>query len=135
MTQSSPTTGLGFHHISITTHKMDESLDFYQNVLGMSIAADLQLGERRLVQLNIGDGALVEVCDPTPETKDAASAPLPLNHFGLSTDDLDGTLARVRAAGLRVTIEPRDLNAGSMHGRLAFIEGPNGESIEFMELH
>lgn len=125
--------GLGFHHISITTHKMDESLDFYQDVLGMQIAKETMIGERRLVQLDIGDGLLVELSDPTPETRDLSPAPKPFNHLGFVTEDLAGAVERVRAAGYPITVEPRTISAGPIQAQLAFVQGPNGESIEFMQ--
>jgi catechol 2,3-dioxygenase-like lactoylglutathione lyase family enzyme len=125
--------GLGFHHISITTHKMEESLSFYQEVLGMQIAAETMIGERRLLQLNIGDGRLVELSDPTPEIKTLSPAPLPLNHLGFVTDDLIGAVERVRAAGYPITVEPRAISSGPIQAQLAFVQGPNGESIEFMQ--
>jgi catechol 2,3-dioxygenase-like lactoylglutathione lyase family enzyme len=126
--------GLGFHHISITTLKMQESLAFYKDVLGMQIAKETMIGERRLVQLDIGDGLLVELTDPTPETSTLSPALVPLNHIGFVTDDLNAAVERVRAAGYPITVEPKELSSGPIQAKLAFVQGPNGESIEFMQL-
>ncbi len=130
--QNTKIAGCGFHHISITTHKMAESLRFYCDVLGMPIEKDMMIGERRLVQLTIGDGTLVELSDPTAENKTLAPSPLPLNHFGLVVDDLKAAVECVRAAGYPITVEPRQMT-GSIEAWLAFVKGPNGESIEFMQ--
>jgi catechol 2,3-dioxygenase-like lactoylglutathione lyase family enzyme len=123
--------GLAFHHISITTKKMDETLHFYRDLLGMPIEKEMLIGERRLFQLNIGDGLLVEISDPTPENRDAASTPIPLNHIGFVTDNLIETVEKVRSAGYPVTVEPRPMSGS---GSMSFVKGPNGESIEFMQL-
>ena len=74
---------------------------------------------------------LVEISDPTPENKNVESTPVPLNHIGLITADLVATVEKVRAAGYPVTVEPRPMSGS---GSLSFVKGPNGESIEFMQL-
>lgn len=125
--------GLGFHHISITTHRFEESIKFYRDLLGMEVVKEMQLGERRLVQLDIGDGMLVEVSDPTPETKAMQSSLVPLNHIGFKVDDLKAAVELVRASGYPITVEPRELTTGDTPMSLAFVKGPNGESIEFMQ--
>ena len=125
--------GLGFHHISISTLEMEKSLDFYCNVLGMQVFRETMIGERRLVQLDIGDGMLVEISDASPETKAAIPAPVPLNHIGFVTVDLTGAVERVRAAGYPIVVEPRRISSGPIQASLAFVKGPNGESIEFMQ--
>jgi glyoxylase I family protein len=124
--------GLGFHHISITTHKLEESIRFYRDLLGMQVFVEMQIGERRLVQLDIGDGCLVELSEPSAEAKAMSSSTVPLNHIGLVVDDLSGTLERVRASGYPIMVEPRETTVGGMRARLAFVKGPTGESIEFM---
>lgn len=126
--------GLGFNHISITTRKMEESLHFYCDILGMTIENELMVGDRQLFQLNIGDGMLVELSDPTAENRELPSTPIPLNHIGLVTDDLLDTVERVRSAGYEITVEPRRTGPGPIHASLAFVKGPNGESIEFMQM-
>jgi len=125
--------GCRFHHISITTHKFEESIAFYRDLLGMDVVKEMQLGERRLIQLDIGDGMLVELSDPTPEFKDLHPAAVPLNHIGLAVDDVRAAVALVRSAGYPVTVEPRELASGDTIMRLAFVKGPNDESIEFMQ--
>ena len=125
--------GCGFHHISITTHQFEESVKFYRDLLGMEVVKEMQLGERRLIQLDIGDGTLVELSDPTPETAEMPNSLVPLNHLGLVADDIVAAVELVRAAGYPITVEPRELNTGETPMRLAFVKGPNGESIEFMQ--
>jgi len=125
--------GLGFDHISISTQKMEETLHFYCDILGMTIATETMIGERRLFQLDIGDGMRVEVSDPTPEAKEAVATPVPIHHMGLVTDDLTGAVERVRGAGYPITVEPRHTAPGPIQATIAFVKGPNGESIEFMQ--
>jgi hypothetical protein len=52
-------------------------------------------------------------------------------HFGLQTTDLDGVLARLRAAGADIHADPR--RTGSV--RYAYATAPDGVVIELVELH
>jgi catechol 2,3-dioxygenase-like lactoylglutathione lyase family enzyme len=54
-----------------------------------------------------------------------------IDHIGFSVDDLSKTIERLRAAGVKITMEPRTL--GKL--QIAFIEGPDHISIELVEGH
>jgi catechol 2,3-dioxygenase-like lactoylglutathione lyase family enzyme len=54
-----------------------------------------------------------------------------VDHLGFSVADLDATLARLRAAGVKVTAEPRTIADGQIE--FAFIEGPDQVAIELLE--
>ncbi len=56
-----------------------------------------------------------------------------MDHFGFSVDNLDETLARLRADGVKVTDEPRSVLGGKV--KFAFIEGPDNVRIELVEGH
>lgn len=51
------------------------------------------------------------------------------NHIGFTIDDIDGMIAKVTAAGMRLRNEPM-----SFHDRkLVFLEGPDGITVELVE--
>jgi hypothetical protein len=54
-----------------------------------------------------------------------------IDHLGFSVEDLDATLRRLRAEGVKVTAEPRSLADAQL--RLAFIEGPDRIAIELIQ--
>lgn len=54
-----------------------------------------------------------------------------IDHVGFGVPDLDAALARLRAAGVKITAEPRSLAGGKI--RYAFIEGPDKVRIELIE--
>ena len=56
-------------------------------------------------------------------------------HFALTTTDTVAATERVRNAGYSVTGEPRTVQPGSTKWTIAFFDGPNGESIEFVQVH
>ena len=53
-----------------------------------------------------------------------------LEHFGLETDDLEGTVARLQAAGVEVL---RPITASSRGTRFAFVRAPDDVLLEFVQ--
>jgi catechol 2,3-dioxygenase-like lactoylglutathione lyase family enzyme len=136
-TSNSVIPGCGTHHIAVQTRDMDESLKLYREVLGMQIVAQFGSDERRVFLLDIGDGSHMELFDPLPDTvKLGAPAPNdPVMHFALTTTDTVAATEIVRSAGYTITVEPKTIDLGSMTVTIAFFDGPNGESIEFFQVH
>ena len=121
-----------FSHTSITVRRMEESLRFYTEVLG------LELERRRTIPENRAEIAFVR--DPESgsrlelthwEGKDEFEAGEQLDHLAFEVDDLDRWLGNARAKGVRVAKEPYRLAGGS--GRLAFVLDPNDVWIELIE--
>jgi predicted enzyme related to lactoylglutathione lyase len=46
--------------------------------------------------------------------------------------DVDALVARIRAAGHPVLVEPHDIEAMGMKIRLAFVQDPNGARVELI---
>lgn len=121
-----------FLHTSITVRRMDESLAFYTEVLG------LEFERRRTIPENHAEIAFVR--DPLSgarielthwDGKDAFDAGEQLDHLAFEVEDLDRYLLRIRSKNVRVAKEPFRLAGGS--GRIAFILDPNDVWIELIE--
>jgi len=121
-----------FLHTSITVRRMDESLRFYTEALGL--VAD----GRRAIPENHAEIAFVR--DPESgsrvelthwEGKEAFEPGEQLDHLAFEVHDLDGVLTRLRRLGVRVAKEPYRLSGGS--GRIAFVLDPNDVWIELIE--
>lgn len=127
--------GGGFHHVCIKTRDWDATMRFYKDTLGFTEKIAWREAPQRAVMLDTGDGNYLEVFEDLAYT----AAPQGIvYHFALRTTRLDDVAARVRAAGAKITVEPRDVtipttNAGPVPVRIFFCEGPNGESIEFLQ--
>jgi glyoxylase I family protein len=127
--------GGGFHHVCIKTRDWDATMRFYKDTLGFTDKIAWRDAPQRAVMLDSGDGNYLEVFEDL--AYDAAPQGV-VYHFALRTTRLDDVAARVRAAGARITVDPRDVtipttNAGPVPVRIFFCEGPNGESIEFLQ--
>jgi len=128
--------GGGFHHVAVKTRDWPATLRFYCAGLGCTEKIAWDAAPKRAVMLDTGDGNYLEVFE------DLAWAPAPqgpIYHFAFRTTRLDAVVAHLRALGVKITVEPRDVTirttngAGEVPVRLAFCEGPNGESIELLQ--
>ncbi len=129
--------GCGTHHIAVQARDWEASLKLYRDVLGMKVVAEFGSAERKIVLLDIGDGSHMELFEPTEDTPkpDSASVNDPLMHFALATSDTRAAIEHVRRAGYKVTVEPKDVDLGSLKVTIAFFDGPSGESVEFFQTH
>jgi glyoxylase I family protein len=126
----------GFHHVCVKTRDWDATMRFYREGLGCTERITWGQAPKRAVMLDGGDGNYIEVFE------DLAWAPPPegpILHFALRTTRIDAVVAHLRAHGVKITVEPRDVTIATTNGagpvpvRIAFCAGPNGESIEFLQ--
>jgi methylmalonyl-CoA/ethylmalonyl-CoA epimerase len=116
------TRGTRIAHVGVAVRAIDELLPFYRDVLGL---ADVPLADSdgaRIAGLAAGE-SLVELLesaeDASPIGKYLAKRGPGIHHICFAVDDLDGTLARCRSAGLRLIDEtPR---MGAEGKRIAFL--------------
>ena len=128
--------GGGFHHACMKTRDWDATMRFYKDTLGCTEKVAWREAPQRAVMLDAGDGNYIEVFEDLAYTGAPNGA---INHFALRTTRLDDVAARIRAAGYKITVEPRDVTIQTPNGfgpvpvRIFFCDGPNGESIEFLQ--
>lgn len=127
--------GGGIHHIAVQALDWAESLKFYQEVLGMAFIGQLETLERKIVLLDAGDGAHIELFEPTADTVTRETTHFPVLHFALTTTDIEAAVARVRAAGYEITVEPKTLTFAHMNITIAFCVGPSREVVEFFQVN
>lgn len=111
---------LAVHHVSIAVPDVDEALDFYTRVLGLTVREDRPANLGPGAWLDIGGQQLHLVRSDTPEPRG--------QHFAVLVDDLDTTTAELRAAGVSVSDA---VPIGS--ARQAFLTDPSGNAIELHE--
>ena len=83
------------HHAHLFAVDINASLNFYQEMFGGEIVADLEMAGARNVFLTIGQGRL-HFYDQPPRDQRIGT----IHHLGIETDDLTGLAAHMRARGM-----------------------------------
>ena len=109
-------------HIGIAVPALDEILPFYRDLLGLPEVPLDDADGARIAGLQAGE-SLVELLEAsasdTPIGKFVAKRGPGIHHICFAVDDLDATLARCKAAGVRLIDEtPR---VGAEGKRIAFL--------------
>jgi len=139
-------TAPGFHHVAIRAVDFDETIRFYTEGLGFSMHLPWSVPGRidRAAFLDAGDGRFVEVFGSGSTVQSEGRRRFPneeptegaVLHFCLRVADTDASYARAIGAGAVSRVEPgtRRLSEEPLVDvRIAFVVGPNGEVIEFMQ--
>ena len=139
-------TAPGFHHVAIRALDFDETIRFYTEGFGFRVHFPFSIPGRidRAAFLDTGDGRFLEVFGPASTVQAEGRRRQPheertegaLLHFCLKVADTDASYARAIAAGGQSRVEPRSVRLSEdplAEVRIAFVTGPNGEVIEFMQ--
>ncbi len=140
------TPGQGFHHVALRAADFDGTVRFYTEGLGFSVhygfsvpgridrAAFLDAGDGRYIEI-FGDGSMVQ-SEGRRRRADEDRTEGALLHFCLRVADTDAAFRRALAAGAGMRVEPVTRQLGenpTVEVRIAFVTGPNGEVIEFLQ--
>lgn len=123
----------GIGHVALKVADVGRSLEFYRDRLGFAEMMRLNRDEGSLwlVYLRITDTQFLELF-PGGQGKRAPNADATaINHLCLECHDLDATASALRNAGIRLTVEPK---MGADGNRQCWIEDPDGNRIEFMQM-
>ena len=121
-------------HVGIAVQALDEILPFYRDILGMPEVPLDDADGARIAGVAAGE-SLVELLEAqsaeSPIGKFVAKRGPGIHHICFEVDDLDGTLARCRDAGIRLIDQtPR---IGAEGKRIAFLH-PSATAGVLIEL-
>lgn len=126
--------GTRIAHIGVAVRSLEEILPFYRDVLGMPETPLDDSDGARIAGLVAGD-SLVELLEgQTPDSpigKFVAKRGPGIHHICFNVDDLEGTLERCRARGIRLIDEHPRLGAEGK--RIAFLH-PSATAGVLVEL-
>ena len=118
-----------FQHIHHEATEVQAAVDFYQRVFDATADEPFERGGATWVAVHIG-GVQVTVTDREFSGMDLGRYQ-GLDHFALTTDDFDATMARLEETDTAVWAGPLQLENGQ---RIVFINGPDHVKIEIMEM-
>ena len=122
-------------HTMIRVFDMRRSLDFYTNVLGMSLLRkqDYPDGRFTLAFVGFGPEAETAVIELTHnwDQKEPYQAGTGFGHVALGVADIHATCDQLKAAGAKIVRPPGPMKHGSTV--IAFVEDPDGYKIELIE--
>ncbi len=115
----------GLAHICFIVKDIEASVHFYQDQLGLRHGFDFldEKGARCGLYLHCGERTSIELFQREPV---AAEEKTSYQHCCLEVDDIDATVAQLRANGVEVT----DPVLGDDHAWQAWLRDPDGNRIE-----
>ena len=133
MTDTAPR-GTRIAHIGLAVNALDQILPFYRDVLGMAEVPLDDADGARIAGLTAGE-SLLELLEPrspeSPVGKFVARRGPGIHHICFAVDDIEATLARCKAFGVRIIDEtPR---VGAEGKRIAFLH-PSSTAGVLVEL-
>lgn len=127
---------LGLFHIGIYTKDIDQSVDFYTEILGFSLhwrgIVDHPTGKVEAAVLWLND-CTVELVQPVDLSR-VNTAAGPIQHLCLKVENLEAIMASLEKRGVVFSAEGLESLPTFLNGiRHAFLYGPSGERIELAE--
>lgn len=120
------------HHIGVITADMERSLLFYRDALGGEIVHHFEIPGGTINMVGLGDAIVELVPMPAPPASGAPSSGLA--HFALTVDDTRAMYEMAIAAGARPgMMTPVELPLGTRKAVIAYVIGPDSETIEFYQ--
>lgn len=137
------------HHVGITVAKLDRSLAFYRDLLGMTVIGlsddedvgaivGMQETRVRIADLDVGDDQILELLEYDSGNKSGRSnGPDTVGscHLSLQVGDLRSALSRLASAGFMPMGEPAALSIGGVWEdcTVVYLRDPDGVIIELIE--
>lgn len=124
----------GYHHIGLKVSDAEKSLRFYTDGLGGKLVHQFETGSsgKTIYLVDLGGNAVVEIL-PSGIGEDEVNARWA--HIAVATDDARAAYDLAIKAGALKMIEPNDTNlGGNMPVCIAFVHGPDGETIEMFQV-
>ncbi len=138
-------------HTGITVSNLEQSLAFWQNVLGFELShrahqtAELASeitgvagAEISIAVVKAPGGHKIELLEylAPPDRKHVDLRPCDVGsvHVALTVDNLDAVLSAIAASGWKAAGKPQTLTTGPNAGkRVVYVRDPDGTTIEFMQ--
>ena len=120
-----------WEHLHLRSPNPEATATWYHDKLGAEVIRTKNADGSTRIDLNLsGQKVFIALADPAKAQAAPSSPYMGLDHFGLTTDDLDGAVKDLKAKGVTFTMEPKEIRPGT---RIAFITAPENVSIELLQ--
>ncbi|TSB47808.1 VOC family protein [Alkalicoccobacillus porphyridii] len=118
-------------HVGVMTKDIEKSIAFYEDICGMTLKQKVTQndGKRVLAFLGFQDGPETEL--ELIEHKDDFIIEGKVNHVAIAVESVEDTFAHCQKKNASFIEE--EIKTLSNGYRLFFIDGPEGEKVEFFE--
>jgi methylmalonyl-CoA/ethylmalonyl-CoA epimerase len=123
-------------HIGIAVRDLEETVAFYRQIMGLEVSSTEIFNGMKIAFLRIGDSELELLEDLAPDgaiARHVAKRGEGVQHVAYRVDDIEQTLAEMRAKGIALIDERPRL--GARNARVAFLhpKSTKGVLIELVE--
>ena len=139
---------MNLRHFGITISNVEESLSFYQDILGLEVVKEMDESgihidnfsgisgiKVKTIKLKDDSGSMIELLKyhshPQEANHDLITR-VGCSHFAMTVTDLDDVIEKIETAGYSVNCNPQFSPDGNV--RLTFAKGPDGVLIELVEM-
>lgn len=127
-----PNASIVFDHVHLVSKNPQATANWYVDKLGGKVTKSVESYGAPQIYVSLGDATVIVRGQRTAES--AAEKPgvqWGVDHFGMRVKgDFDGYCAGLKGAGVAFSREPTEINPST---RIAFIDAPDGVSIELIE--
>ena len=124
---------MSLDHITINLLKVEESIRFYEDVIGLSKIEDLDMGDH-ILHLYQLPGAKLELIEYKEEQKMVQTGNTDIGvyrHFAVKVEDLEEASKEIETAGYGVNLPPSFIP--QLNTSVMLIKDPNGVEIELVQ--
>ena len=128
----------GIHHVALYSSDFEKSYEFYTKGLGFKEFRRWKSGEKTIALLDIGGGVCVELFSNGSSGSDNDGMAGAYVHLALAVKDSAAAFERAIKFGAREKKAPKEMDLPSeppLHATISFVYGPDGEQIEFFQVH
>lgn len=121
-------------HITINLLKVKESLDFYENIIGLVKDREVDMGDHRLHLYKMTEDTKLELIEYVEEQRKIQAENTDVGvyrHFALMVDDIEEVHQKCTKAGYGINSAPVYIPQLKMQSML--IKDPNGVEVEFLQ--